>query len=387
LVDISEDNIRQSSDELEPQRPQTAGLSRATTSSAPQLAGMNRIEWVAGTIATAKYPVFERILWRVMRGNVFLSTSDIEERIVDPDSQEEMEKSVFLVFAQAGPEIMGKIRKISESMGATLYPVEEDRAKRRDDATQVHSRIEDLSNVLHNTQQTRRAELITVADSLRTWEDIVKKEKSIYHALNMCHYDKDRKTILAEGWIPTSSVPEARQVLKIAGERTGATVPPVLNLLESSIRPPTFFRTNRFTAGFQNIVDAYGVAKYEEVNPGLFTITTFPFLFGMMFGDIGHGLLLTIVGLLLCLNERKLARYRSDEMFGMVFGGRYMILLMGLWSTYIGFVYNDMFSRSLDLFGSGWAFSPREKEPFDPIKQHGMQTGYQTKGMSVMSLS
>jgi len=185
---------------------------------------------------------------------------------------------------------------------------------------------------------------------------------------------------LAEGWVPTSSVPEARQVLKAAAERTGATVPPVLNLLESSIRPPTYFRTNRFTQGFQNIVDAYGVARYQEVNPGLFTITTFPFLFGMMFGDIGHGMLLTLVGALLCLNERRLNRYRKDEMFGMVYGGRYMILSMGLWSTYIGFLYNDVFSRSLDLFGSGWIFSPAEKQPFDPSKQHGMQIGYQTKG-------
>lgn len=36
-------------------------------------------------------------------------------------------------------------------------------------------------------------------------------------------------------------------------------------------------------------MNTYGIPRYDEINPGLFTIITFPFLFGMMFGDIGHG--------------------------------------------------------------------------------------------------
>ena len=47
---------------------------------------------------------------------------------------------------------------------------------------------------------------------------------------------------------------------------------------------------------YKLIVDTYGVPRYREANPGLFTIITFPFLFGIMFGDIGHGLILTVIG-------------------------------------------------------------------------------------------
>ena len=59
--------------------------------------------------------------------------------------------------------------------------------------------------------------------------------------------------------------------------------------------------TNSFLAPFQEITDTYGVPTYKEVNPSLFGIVTFPFLFGVMFGDAGHGGMLFIFAALLTL--------------------------------------------------------------------------------------
>lgn len=68
---------------------------------------------------------------------------------------------------------------------------------------------------------------------------------------------------------------------------------------------PSFFETNDVTAPFQEIVNTYGVPMYKEVNPAIFTIVTFPFLFGVMFGDIMHGSMLLIFAIILCFSERK----------------------------------------------------------------------------------
>lgn len=47
------------------------------------------------------------------------------------------------------------------------------------------------------------------------------------------------------------------------------------------------------------------VAKYQEANPGVFTIITFPFLFAVMFGDWGHGICLLLATLYFIIREKK----------------------------------------------------------------------------------
>lgn len=138
-------------------------------------------------------------------------------------------------------------------------------------------------------------------------------------------------------------------------EMSGSTVQSIIHRMESNESPPTYFRTNKFTSGFQSIVDAYGIASYREINPAPYTIITFPFLFAVMFGDFGHGIIMLVFALFLVLKEKSLqAKDIRDEIFQTFFGGRYIILLMGIFSMYTGLIYNDIFSRSLNIFGTGW---------------------------------
>jgi len=316
------------------------------------LAGFD-LEFVAGTIERTRMPTFERILWRVLRGNLYMNYSEIEEPFVDPVSGKKTFKDVFIIFAH-GDELLAKIRKVAESMGGTLYSIDAAPDRRAEALRETQSRLEEVDAVLYNVGQNRRVELSKIAESIEAWQDAVRREEEIYKTLNLLSYDQGRKTLVAEGWCPTREITAIQLGLRRATETAGTSVPPILSELRTQQTPPTFHRTNKFTEGFQSLVDAYGMATYQEVNPGLFTVIFFPFLFAVMFGDIGHGIIIFLAACAMIFWEQKLLRSSQGEMFDMVFSGRYLILLMGAFSIFTGFMYNDIFSKSLFIWKSGW---------------------------------
>jgi len=306
---------------------------------------------IAGCIPSENVHDLSLTLFRATRGNMLLRHEDINDPFPDPNTGEDVHKSVFVIFF-SGERSRIKIEKICDSYGATKYKLPEERSQRDTLKNEVRDKKKDMETVLNKTREFRIRKLGDVKGNIEEWFDFVMKEKAIFYTLNMFNYDVTHKCLIAEGWCPTEDMDNIREALRKGTTMSQASVQTVINVVKSKETPPTFFRNAVFSKGTQSIVDAYGMARYQEFNPATFSFITFPFLFGVMFGDIGHGFIMALSGLLLILYEKKLAYLAKDEMFGTVYKGRYNIFLMGIFATYSGFIYNELFAVPLEIWGS-----------------------------------
>jgi V-type H+-transporting ATPase subunit a len=77
----------------------------------------------------------------------------------------------------------------------------------------------------------------------------------------------------------------------------------------------------------------------------------------MMFGDMGHGSLLLITALTILASSEWLKK----NGLGAVQDFKYLLILMGLMSTYCGLVYNEFFAIPLNLFESCYFLDQRQQ--------------------------
>ena len=162
-----------------------------------------------------KMGTFERVLWRALRGNLFMRQAEVDAPIRDPNSGELVEKNVFIIFFQ-GERAEQKISKLCETFGANIYPCPESPQEREELRLQVRQRLSDLNSVLERSRLHSEALLSQVAGKLETWKLQVLREKSIYHAMNLFNYDVGRKCLIAEGWCPAEATDRVQLALRAA---------------------------------------------------------------------------------------------------------------------------------------------------------------------------
>ncbi len=206
---------------------------------------------VAGVTETHKLVSFERILWRISKGNIFLKHTDItDEDFVNPVTGDKLFKSMFLLFFQ-GEELKIRVKKVCEGYHASVYPCPDTSRERYEMLAGVEERLKDLDRVLNQTNDHRIGFLNGKIPYLNLWTIQARKMKATYHCLNMFNFDVTQKAMVAECWMPMYDIPQIKEVLERAAREAGSTLAPILNEIAVDEMPPTYNRVNKYTAGYQ----------------------------------------------------------------------------------------------------------------------------------------
>ncbi|EGR31162.1 v-type ATPase 116kda subunit family protein, putative [Ichthyophthirius multifiliis] len=314
------------------------------------------LTYLAGAIDAQDVLRFKKVIFRATKGNNWTFTSDILHEAVYKGGSFNM--------------IRQKLNRICDSFNASKYSLPQDGNGYSMKLLEIENYITDTRNVIIFLIQLKKIKkkLITMTRQainsiLDDWvlmrpgcnysyiEELrlfVLKEKLLYHNFNLL----TQKYTIFSGyfWCPKqqdSVIYNALEQLRIRKPNiAGGQVQEVK--IPEDLGPPTHFRTNDFTAPFQEIVNTYGIPRYREVNPGLFCVSMFPLKFGIMFGDIGHGGALLAFGAFLIHKGKDLLRTPLEGFYSI----RYLLALMGFFAFYCGIIYNDFLSLPINLFGT-----------------------------------
>lgn len=320
---------------------------------------------IAGVIPQDEQDRFSRALFRATRGNTFTHFQQIFEPMQDPKSGKPVIKSVFVIYFQdharsATSAMNEKIQKICSMFGVNTYRWPTTGESATELLQVLKAQVEDQERLLRAHENFVRLEAATLLEPPRRgansliedWYLFCMKEKSIYATLNLF---EGHMNLRANCWYPASEEDQIRAKLIQHSSRQQGSSSAMLVSDRISPRksPPTYCRRNQFTAPIQDLVDLYGLPRYQEANPMIFNLVTFPFLFGIMYGDIGHGSMLFLVGLWALFNAETLKK-NQGMLTQLLYHGRYCITMMGFFGLYAGFLYNDLFSVGVDIFGTRW---------------------------------
>lgn len=131
------------------------------------------------------------------------------------------------------------------------------------------------------------------------------------------------------GWVP------ARELPSLAAELAdlGTAVVPLAR--PRGVQPPTQLTPTRQPRLSRTLVATYGTVPYADVDPSRMAGIAYVVMFGMMFGDVGHGAMLVALGVLLrTARIARLATLRRTWAF---------VTSAGVLSMFFGFLFGEAF--------------------------------------------
>ena len=298
-----------------------------------------------------------RMILRMGRGRAIATffDMDIPQYISYNVLKKKDEKKIFIVIfpTEAKEYLMKKMLQICDILSASHYIPPENETK-EEILRNLEKKIRDKRQYIIESEASIKKFLKKFSgnedkparmDLLRLYS---KKEKMIYTNLNKCIIRDN--FVDGEVWV----LEEKKDIL-ISLLNSGVSKDEMkslgtfIEINENVLKRPTYIPTNEFTYAFQEIVNTYGVPRYREINPAIFNIVFFPFLFGVMFGDIGHGLIIFLFAMYLVYYNEDINKKEGKSPLKLLTKFRYFLLLLSVCSIYCGLLYNEFMSVPLSM--------------------------------------
>ena len=152
-------------------------------------------------------------------------------------------------------------------------------------------RLPELRRQLENLKAEFEDFKKTNADDINYYNSYFADEKLKYGV--MAKAVTYSKSFMIVGWVPEENADELVEKLsKIESIETRLTD----GKDEMKHSPPVRLKNNFFTKAFSNFTEMYGLPSYNELDPTAFVAITYTILFGIMFGDVGHGIMVALFG-------------------------------------------------------------------------------------------
>ena len=294
--------------------------------------GRTRLEEnVAGIFQTLKPP--ELKVTSALEGVVQGKT--VEDTIIKDIS----DKVASLLSAKRGRAEIAET--ITTSLGLKLKAISKKKHLQYDAASRIEVARARLKEVNNSLSQINRED----AGYLLVEREIVGAERAFEQGKGYC--GKTESTSMIEGWMPSGKVARVKHDLNsicagevIVKDWAGKNAPTQLE----NPKGPIMSIFEKLTIGF-------GVPKSDEVDPTVLWLITYPIFFGLMFGDVGNGVVVVIASSIIYLYKRRGLTIPDDAfgglggVFSMVIQGSPLLILSGFSSLVVGFLYGTVFGN------------------------------------------
>ncbi|MHA1917603.1 MAG: V-type ATPase 116kDa subunit family protein [Candidatus Ranarchaeia archaeon] len=183
-----------------------------------------------------------------------------------------------------------------------------------------------------------------ITDFIHNAKETLENETQIEEILSFS--GKTKTTRVFEGWVIAKN--EEKFDEKIASYKEGVAIE-WLEVAKTD-KKPTSIKNPDFLSGFEGLVRAFGTPNSEEIDPTILVAITFPFIFGMMFGDLGHGFLLLLVGIVAYIFSKKPGP--KGEIVGYFTKGSILLIFSAIFSMFFGLMYGECFGW--DIIHEPW---------------------------------